>query len=204
MLSETKLAASKLNKTMEIVFATSNPNKIEEINGLLPSSIRIIGLKDIGCTEDIPETPDTIEGNAIQKAQYVYDKYGINCFAEDTGLEIKALDGAPGVYSARYAGPQRNADDNMAKVLTEMKEASDRSARFKTVIALIKDGNLTCFEGIVDGHIIERKKGEGGFGYDPIFKPVGYDQTFGELSAAEKNKISHRARATQKLIHYLK
>jgi len=188
---------------MQIVFATSNPNKIKEINQILPENITIIGLKDIGCIEDIPETQPTIEGNAIQKAQYVYDNYGVNCFAEDTGLEITALDGDPGVYSARYAGEQRSADDNMNKAMDKLKDQSDRSARFKTVIALIIDGSITTFEGIVDGTIITEKRGKGGFGYDPIFMPDGYYETFGELSSSEKNKISHRARATNKLIDYL-
>jgi len=189
---------------MKIVFATSNSNKIKEIKALLPESISIIGLEEIGCNEEIPETQETIEGNAIQKAQYVYDHYGHNCFAEDTGLEITALDGDPGVYSARYAGPQRNANDNMDKVISNLKDQHDRSARFKTVIALIIDGSVTTFDGIVNGQIIKEKKGEGGFGYDPIFVPEGYNQTFGELSSKEKNKISHRARASAKLIAYLK
>lgn len=188
---------------MEIIFATSNPNKIKEISAMLPKTIVIKGLKDIGCTEDIPETQPTIEGNAIQKAQYVYDKYGVNCFAEDTGLEIKALNGEPGVYSARYAGPQRSAEDNMAKAMKELQDKADRSARFKTVIALLIDGEITTFEGIINGQIIKEKRGTGGFGYDPIFMPDGYDQTFGELNAEVKNKISHRALATQKLISHL-
>ncbi len=188
---------------MEIVFGTSNPNKIKEINQILPSDIIIKGLKDIGCTEDIPETQPTIEGNAIQKAQYIYDNYGVNCFAEDTGLEIKVLNGAPGVYSARYAGEQRSSEDNMDKAMAQLETQSDRSARFKTVIALIIDGELSTFEGIVNGQIIKERKGDGGFGYDPIFMPEGYDQTFGELSSTEKNKISHRGRATKKLIEHL-
>jgi len=188
---------------MEIIFATSNPNKIKEISAILPSNIVIKGLKDINCTEDIPETQDTIEGNAVQKAQYVYDNYGVNCFAEDTGLEIKALNGEPGVYSARYAGPQRSADDNMSKAIEGLKDKADRSARFKTVIALIIDGKVETFEGIINGQIIKDQRGQGGFGYDPIFMPDGYNQTFGELDASEKNKISHRARATQKLIEHL-
>ena len=188
---------------MEIVFATSNPNKIKEINQLLPNSIAIKGLKDIGCTEEVPETQPTIEGNAVQKAQYIYDNYGVNCFAEDTGLEITALDGEPGVYSARYAGAQRNSDDNMNKAIEKLESQTDRSARFKTVIALIIDGGMTTFEGIVNGQIIKEKRGSGGFGYDPIFMPDGYNQTFGELSSSEKNKISHRARATKKLIDHL-
>ncbi|MBT8221443.1 MAG: non-canonical purine NTP diphosphatase [Bacteroidia bacterium] len=188
---------------MKIVFATSNPNKIIELQRLIPSDMELLGLKDIGCTEDVPEEQDTIEGNAIQKARYVYENYLVNCFAEDTGLEIRALDGAPGVYSARYAGEQRNADDNMNLVLEQLKTHEDRTARFKTVIALILDGQLHTFEGVVNGEITYEKKGDGGFGYDPVFQPDGYDATFGELPLSEKNKISHRARATRKLLNFL-
>ncbi len=187
----------------EIIFATANPHKIKEIKAILDGHFTIQGLDSIGCTEDIPETQPTIEGNAIQKAQYVVDHYGVNCFAEDTGLEIDALNGEPGVYSARYAGPQRDAQNNMNLVLKRLEGAEDRSARFKTVIALIIDGQIHTFEGIVNGRIIEEKKGDGGFGYDPIFMPDGYDQTFAELDAAVKNKISHRARAVEKLRTFL-
>lgn len=188
---------------MKIVFATSNTNKVKEIKAMLPEHLEILSLKDIGCDEDIPETQPTIEGNAIQKAQYVFDHYHVNCFAEDTGLEILALDGAPGVYSARYAGPQRSAEDNMDKALLELQDKTDRSARFKTVIALIIDGEIQTFEGIVNGEILSSRVGDGGFGYDPIFQPLGYDRSFAEMDISEKNKISHRARATKKLMDYL-
>lgn len=191
---------------MKLVFATNNNNKIKEIKHLLnnPSADWLLSLKDINCHEDIPETADTIEGNAIQKAQYVYEKYGYNCFADDTGLEIEALNGEPGVFSARYAGEQKSAEDNMNKVLTQLNDKTNKNARFKTVIALIIDGNLTCFEGIVEGQITTQKSGLEGFGYDPIFKPKGYDSTYSEMSIGVKNTMSHRAIATGKLINYLK
>ncbi|MGB0887417.1 MAG: non-canonical purine NTP diphosphatase [Vicingaceae bacterium] len=188
---------------MQLVSATNNANKIKEIKQLLPASIRLLSLTDIGCTEDIPETSDTIAGNALQKAQYVYDKYGYNCFADDTGLEIESLNGEPGIYSARYAGPQRNANDNMDKVLTELKNSTNRNAHFKTVIALIIDGKTSLFEGIAQGEITTTKSGSEGFGYDPIFKPKELNTTFSEMNLDEKNKISHRGKATKKLIEYL-
>ncbi len=189
---------------MKLVFATNNKNKIKEIKQLLDNSIELLSLEDIGCLEDIPETANTIEGNAIQKTQYVYKKYGFNCFADDTGLEIEALNGEPGVYSARYAGEQKNANDNMDKVLKKLDNINNRNAQFKTVIALIIDGKISCFEGIVKGNITTKKSGSEGFGYDPIFKPESYNITFSEMKLDEKNKISHRGRATQKLINYLK
>ncbi len=189
---------------IKLVFATNNKNKIKEIKQLLNNSLELLSLEDIGCLEDIPETADTIEGNAIQKAQYVYEKYGYNCFADDTGLEIDALNGEPGVYSARYAGEQKNAEDNMMKVLTKLKDVENRSAQFKTVITLIVDGKVTCFEGIVKGEITTDKSGNEGFGYDPIFKPKGYDVSYAEMSLELKNEISHRAIATKKLIQFLK
>lgn len=189
---------------LKLVFATNNKNKIKEIKHLIGNSIELLNLEDIGCFEEIPETADTIEDNAIQKAQYVYEKYGHNCFADDTGLEIEALNGEPGVYSARYAGDQKNPEDNMNKVLEKLKEKSNRKAQFKTVIALIIDGKLTCFEGIVMGEITREKSGSEGFGYDPIFKPNDYDKTFSEMDLDEKNIISHRAIATKKLIQFLK
>jgi XTP/dITP diphosphohydrolase len=167
---------------IKLVFATNNKNKIKEIKQLLNNSLELLSLEDIGCLEDIPETADTIEGNAIQKAQYVYEKYGYNCFADDTGLEIDALNGEPGVYSARYAGEQKNAEDNMMKVLTKLQDVENRSAQFKTVIALIVDGKVTCFEGIVKGEITTERSGNEGFGYDPIFKPKGYDVSYAEMS----------------------
>lgn len=195
---------------MKLVFATNNSNKIKEIKHLLNNLPGVIGtyellsLEDIGCLEDIPETANTIEGNAIKKAQYIYEKYGYNCFADDTGLEIDALNGEPGVYSARYAGEQKNPENNMNKVLDKLKDVENRSARFKTVIVLIIDGNLTCFEGIVEGEITKEKSGLEGFGYDPIFKPKGYNLTFSEMNLEVKNSISHRGKAIIKLINYLK
>lgn len=188
---------------MEIVFATGNQNKIREVQKMLPANMRILSLEDIGCLVDIPETSPTIEGNALQKAQYVVDLFEKDCFSEDTGLEIMALDGRPGVYSARYAGPQRDPQDNMDKVLEELKEKTDRSARFKTVVALYLNGQMHTFEGIVEGTIRTSRSGTGGFGYDPIFQPDGYSVTFAEMSDQEKNKISHRGRAIRKLLDFL-
>lgn len=185
-----------------IVFATQNPHKVREIQEMLPAHFKIKSLAEIGCTEDIPETQPTIEGNAIQKAQYVHDHYGVNCFAEDTGLEVTALNGAPGVFTARYAGPQRDANDNMNLLLKNLKDKSDRSARFKTVIALILDGDIYTFEGIVEGQIAQKRSGSGGFGYDPIFLPEGQSQSFAEMDKAAKNAISHRGRAMAKLLDY--
>lgn len=187
-----------------MVFATNNKNKIKEIKHLIGKSIELLNLEDIGCFDEIPETADTIKGNAIQKTQYIYEKYGFNCFADDTGLEIEALNGEPGVYSARYVGKHKSNEDNMEKVLSQLKDKSNRNAQFKTVIALIIDGKLTCFEGIVSGRITKEKSGSEGFGYDPIFKPNDYDKTFSEMDLDEKNMISHRAIATKKLIQFLK
>jgi XTP/dITP diphosphohydrolase len=188
---------------MKLVFATNNKNKIKEIKNLLPETLHILSLEDINCLEDIPETADTIVGNALQKAKYVFDKYGYNCFADDTGLEVKALNGEPGIYSARYAGAQRDANDNMDKLLSGLEDKTDRNAHFKTVIALIIDGKKTLFEGIAKGEITTTKSGSEGFGYDPIFKPENYDITFSEMSLTEKNTISHRGKATQQLIKHL-
>ena len=188
---------------IEIVFASNNKNKIAEIQQLLPSTISILSLEDIGCFEDIPETSDTIEGNAILKANYVTEKFGLDCFADDTGLEIATLNGEPGVYSARYAGEQKDANDNMTKVLHNLQSQINRNAQFKTVITLNYKGQQKLFTGIVKGVITEEKSGDKGFGYDPIFKPTGYEETFAELSAAIKNKISHRGLATQQLISFL-
>ena len=170
---------------------------------MLDSSIQIVGLQDIGCTEDIPETQPTILGNALQKARYVYQHYHVNCFSEDTGLEVTALDGAPGIYTARYAGAERSAEANMTKLLYELKDEDDRSAQFRTVVALILDGEEYTFEGIAKGHIALTKQGKEGFGYDPVFIPEGQDRSFAQLSAAEKNKISHRAKAIAKLKDFL-
>lgn len=189
---------------MQLVFASNNLNKIKEIQQLLPGNISLLSLKDIGCFEDIPETAETIEGNALLKARYVKDKYGYDCFADDTGLEIDALQGAPGVYSARYAGNHKNTEDNIIKVLQELSNKNNRKAQFKTVIALIIKNQEYCFEGIINGKITTVKKGNNGFGYDPIFIPDNQDHTFAELSMEEKSKISHRGIAVQKLMDQLK
>lgn len=191
------------NNAMKIVFATSNPNKVREINQILGEGFEIVGLKDIGCTEEIPETQPTIQGNALQKARYVRDNYQVDCFAEDSGLEVDALDGAPGVITAFYAGPERDADANMAKTLKGLEGAADRGAQFRTVIALILNGEEHTFEGIARGHIAMEKQGTGGFGYDPIFIPEGEIRSFAEMSADEKNAISHRGKATQLLKSFL-
>jgi XTP/dITP diphosphohydrolase len=188
---------------MDLVFASSNPNKVMEISQLIGPPISIKGLSDIGCAEEIPETAATIEGNAIQKAWYVYTHYHMNCFSDDTGLEIDALDGRPGVLSARYAGNEKNAEENIRKVLIELQGATNRSARFKTVIALVIDGKVNCFEGIVEGVILTAHRGTGGFGYDPVFQPIGFSESFAEMSLETKNLISHRALATKKLINFL-
>jgi XTP/dITP diphosphohydrolase len=189
---------------MKLVFASNNKNKIKEIQQLLPSSIEIVSLEDIGCHEEIPETADTIEGNAILKANYVTEKYGYDCFADDTGLEVEALNGAPGVYSARYAGEQRSSEDNMDRLLEALSDKSNRNAHFKTVITLNIKGNQYNFTGIAKGQISLARAGNEGFGYDPIFQPEGYEKTFAELSSALKNQISHRGKATQLLISFLK
>jgi XTP/dITP diphosphohydrolase len=188
---------------MKIVFATNNPNKIFEIQSMLPKNIEIISLESIGCFEEIEETAITIEGNAILKANYVTQKYGFDCFADDTGLEVEVLNGKPGVYSARYAGEHKNANDNMNKLLDNLKDQSNRAAQFKTVIALNVLGKQHLFTGIAKGEIITEKRGDLGFGYDPIFKPEHYNKTFAELDLELKNKISHRGKATQALIDFL-
>ena len=188
---------------MKLVFASNNKNKIQEIQALVPNTIQIVSLEDIGCTEDIPETADTIEGNAILKANYVTSNYGYDCFADDTGLVVDALNGAPGVYSARYAGEQKDANDNMDKLLSELKDESNRKANFKTVIALNLNGKQNLFTGIINGKIIEEKIGTNGFGYDPIFVADGYEKTFAELTMEEKSTISHRGIAVKELILFL-
>jgi XTP/dITP diphosphohydrolase len=188
---------------MNLVFATSNPNKLKEINALLGDSIRLTGLAEIGCEEDIPETAPTLEGNALLKARYVSERYTLNCFADDTGLEITALKGDPGVLSARYSGPDKDANANMDKVLREMLGVEERDARFRTVIALILDGKTYTFEGEVGGVILKEKKGKDGFGYDPIFQPQGASKSFAEMSLEEKNRMSHRAIAVNKLVDFL-
>lgn len=189
---------------MKICFATNNPNKVQEIQQLLGEDFEIHSLKDIGCDEELAETQDTLEGNSVQKARYVHTHYGVNCFADDTGLEVSALGGAPGVYSARYAGPQRSSEDNMQKLLAELQDKEDRSAQFRTVITLMLDGAQHQFEGIVRGHIASQRAGEEGFGYDPLFVPEGYQQTFAQMDMQEKNQISHRGRAIRKLVDFLK
>lgn len=187
-----------------LVFATNNAHKLEEIRAILGNSIEILSLADIHCHADIPETADTLEGNARQKSRYVYEHYGLDCFADDTGLEVESLGGAPGVYSARYAdGQGHDSQANMNKLLKEMEEKNDRKAQFRTIISLIEKGEEKQFEGIVKGQITREKRGESGFGYDPIFQPDGYETTFAELGSDIKNRISHRARAVAALCDYL-
>ena len=188
---------------MKIVFATNNPNKLKEIQSLIPKEIQIISLKEIGCNEDIPETGNTLLANALQKAHYIKDNFNYDCFADDTGLEIDELNGAPGVYSARYAGPERNAKANMNKVLDELKGKKNRKAQFRTAIALILKGEEHLFEGKVEGYISKDKKGDEGFGYDPIFIPENDKRSFAQMSMKEKGAISHRGRAVKKLVTYL-
>ena len=187
---------------MDIIFATHNLNKAEEVSAILGLDYHVKNLREIGCPE-IPETADTLQGNALQKAQYVFDHYHVNCFADDTGLEVEALDGRPGVYSARYAGEGCSYQDNVLKMLEEMRGVTNRKACFKTVIALILDGKKYFFEGRVDGEIMTEQHGTDGFGYDPIFKPLGFRQTYAEMSLLSKNTISHRARAMQLLKEFL-
>lgn len=187
----------------KIVFATNNAHKLSEIKAMLPANIEILSLSDINCHEDIPETANTLEGNAVMKARYICDRYGVDCFADDTGLEVDALGGEPGVHTARYAGEDHNTEANTDKLLREMKEKNNRHARFRTVIALIEKGEERLFDGIVEGEIATERRGEGGFGYDPVFAPEDTGKTFAELGVDVKNKISHRARAVQKLVEYL-
>jgi XTP/dITP diphosphohydrolase len=189
---------------MELVFATNNKHKLGELQAILGDRVHLLSLKDIGCNEDIPEEQETLEGNASQKAFYVHNKFGYNCFADDTGLEIDALNGEPGVYSARYAGEEKSAEANMNKVLDKLIKIKNRKARFKTVISMVIDGNEKQFEGVVEGEILTEKRGGSGFGYDPIFQPAGFSQTFAEMNLTDKNKISHRGRAVEKLVLYLK
>lgn len=189
---------------MELIFATHNQHKTEEAREIAESFIQIKNLKDIGCFEEIPETADTLPGNALQKARYVQEHFHVNCFADDTGLEVEALDGRPGVYSARYAGEHCSYQDNVDKLLREMKGKTNRKACFKTVIALILEGKEYLFEGRVDGQIIEDQRGMSGFGYDPVFLPDGFDRTFAEMSEEEKNSISHRGRAIRQMMDFLK
>ena len=187
----------------KLIFATNNQHKLEEIKQILPPEFELLSLDDLGCTDEIPETGNTLEVNAKQKSSYIWNKYVIGCFADDTGLEIEALGNEPGVYSARYAGESRSATANMDKVLDKMKNITNRKARFRCVISLIMDGEETQFEGIVQGHILTEKHGTSGFGYDPIFMPDGFNHSFAEMSAEEKNQVSHRGRAVKKLIDHL-
>ena len=189
---------------MRLVFATNNRHKLEEVRDILGSGVEVLSLSDIGCNDDIPETADTLQGNALIKARHIYNKYNVNCFADDTGLEVEALDGAPGVLSARYAGDGHDSEANMHKLLQNLTGKSNRNAQFRTVIALIIDGKEMLFDGIVKGRITEEKMGCSGFGYDPIFVPEGYSESFAQMGSDEKNSISHRYRATKKLNDYLK
>jgi XTP/dITP diphosphohydrolase len=196
---------------MKIVFATNNEHKLSEVRGILGDKVEVLSLSDIGCHDDIPETGETLEENALQKAQYIYDHYHVNCFADDTGLEVEALGGAPGVHTARYASEEgHDSEANTRKLLRELKDKDNRHARFRTAIALVEEAGkeekvqrINLFEGIVEGEITTEKRGEKGFGYDPVFKPNGYDGTFAELGVDVKNQISHRALAVQKLVKYI-
>ncbi|WP_111669381.1 non-canonical purine NTP diphosphatase [Algoriphagus litoralis] len=189
---------------MKICFATNNLKKIEEVKAALGSEFEIVSLQDIGCFEELPETGDTLDHNAFQKARYVKSNFGVDCFADDTGLEVDALDGAPGVYSGRFAGEPRSDERNIALLLDKMSGISDRKARFRTVIALILEDREYAFEGVASGEILGEKVGSGGFGYDPVFRPNGFDRTFAELSLVEKNEISHRGKAVKALISFLR
>jgi XTP/dITP diphosphohydrolase len=189
---------------MKLIFATHNQHKLEEVQQLLPKSIQLLSLTDINCSEDIPETATTLEGNAKLKADYITKNYGYDCFADDTGLEVEALQGEPGVYSARYAGVENNAEANMHKLLTNLKNKTNRNAQFKTVITLNLKENQYLFEGVCKGEILHKRQGEQGFGYDPVFKPEGFDISFAEMTLAEKSSISHRGKAVEKLVKFLK
>ena len=188
----------------KLVFATNNAHKLEEVAAILGEQIELLSLNDIGCHADIPETADTLEGNALQKSSFIFKNYGLDCFADDTGLEVEALNGAPGVYSARYAGGEgHDSQANMLKLLRELEGKENRKAQFRTAISLILDGKEYLFEGVIKGEITKEKRGDSGFGYDPVFKPEGYDKTFAELGNDIKNKISHRALAVQRLCEFL-
>lgn len=186
-----------------LLFATGNPHKVQEMQQILDGRYRLLSLADIGCGEDIPETADTFEGNALLKARYVAQHYHTDCFAEDTGLEVEALNGAPGVYSARYAGEEKDPSANLRLVLAKMEGVANRRARFRTVIALLLNGHEYLFEGCAEGHLSEAPRGEGGFGYDPVFVPEGYSHTFAEMPSEAKHAISHRGKAVAKLLHFL-
>ena len=187
----------------QLVFATNNSHKVDEVKNKLGGLFEIKTLSEVGCVEDIPETSDTLRGNAGQKSHYLYDRFHCDCFADDTGLEVEALNGAPGVYSARYAGPGKDSEENIDKLLSELEGKENRRARFRTVISLILDGEEYTFEGIVNGTILTERHGSHGFGYDPVFQPDGYNCSFAELSMEEKNKISHRGKAIEQLIRFL-
>ena len=187
----------------KLVFATHNAHKVDEVRAILPASVELVGLAALGCHDEIPETGDTLRDNALQKVQYIHDRFGVDCFADDTGLEVEALDGAPGVYSARYAGEPADFAKNRAKLLAALTGISNRRAQFRTVVSLILNDKTYFFEGIVKGRIIAEERGVGGFGYDSVFVPDGYDKTFAELPAAVKNSISHRARAMEQLNNFL-
>lgn len=189
---------------MKIVFATNNRHKLEEVRAIVGDRVEVLSLNDIDCHDDIPETADTLQGNALIKARYIYDKFGVDCFADDTGLEVDALGGEPGVYSARYAGEECCSEANMHKLLHNLTGKIDRNAQFRTVIALIINGEEKLFNGIVKGTIAEEKMGDSGFGYDPIFIPEGFSESFAQMSSDQKNSISHRYRATKQLSDYLK
>jgi XTP/dITP diphosphohydrolase len=188
---------------MTLVFATNNAHKLKEVQEMLPNSIQLVSLKDINCEDDIEETATTLEGNAALKADFITQKYGMNCFADDTGLEVAALQGKPGIYSARYAGEPSNAENNMQQLLHEMDGFTDRNAQFRTVICLNLDGNQYYFEGICKGTILTKKQGTQGFGYDPIFQPNGFEKSFAEMDPGDKNRISHRGLAIEKLVAFL-
>lgn len=189
---------------MELCFATNNVHKLEEVSQLLGDSFHIVSLEDIGCEEELPEEQETLEGNSLQKAKFVFDKFGINCFADDTGLEVEALGGAPGVYSARYAGEHRDSNDNNELLLENLKTKTNRKARFRTVVTLILDNQTFQFEGVANGEILKSRRGKAGFGYDPLFLPERHNKSMAELTAKEKNEISHRGNAIRKLVAYLK
>jgi XTP/dITP diphosphohydrolase len=188
---------------MKLCFATNNLHKIEEVSEMLGNTFELFSLKDIGCNVDLPENQDTLEGNSLEKAQYVWQHFRINCFADDTGLEVEALQGEPGVFSARYAGPQRDSEDNINLLLQKLQGISTRKARFRTSITLILNNHIHQFEGIVQGKITEVRQGERGFGYDPVFIPEGFSKTFAEMSIGEKNKIDHRGKAIQAMVAFL-
>lgn len=187
-----------------MVAATNNPHKLSEIRSAVGPDLRILSLDDIGCREELPETMDTLEGNSLQKASYVFEKYHLSCFADDTGLEVESLNGAPGVYSARYAGEQKNSEDNIDLLLRNMAGVRNRKARFRAVITLIGSGGTHTFEGILPGVILGERRGQGGFGYDPVFQPDGYTRTLAEMTMEEKNSISHRGQAVKQLVAFLK